>query len=455
MGTQGVTLPLPPTPLLTHCAGEPFVFALDGGDERSWGSGLALVGFRPRATLHVTASGTATVRTMERELRWSGDPFALLDRFRAEFGPTDDLSPAASGGILVALSYELRHCIERLPQRTRTTAALPVLYAAAYDWLLSYSYAEQRYTLSSASYSNTELRSLAQHIEVLSRQAVQTPLVPHRLCAVPDWQQEEYEAAVRVALDYIGAGDVYQVNLAQRLTVAGGYPPPCLFAALQQINAVPFAAYVDAGDVTLVSNSPECFLTLQGQTLSTFPIKGTRPRGPSAAADRALVHALMEDPKERAEHVMIVDLERNDLGRVCRTGSVRVEEFARVCTFPTLHHMVSTVRGALQPACGLTAVLRALFPGGSITGAPKIRAMEIIDELEPMRRDFYTGAIGFIAANGDAVFNLAIRTATVTREQMTYCAGGGIVADSVPEREYAETLLKARPFLTALMPPPP
>jgi len=270
---------------------------------------------------------------------------------------------------------------------------------------------------------------------------------------VSDFGKDRYLSAVRAVLDYIAAGDVYQVNLAQRFVVTDPPAPAALFATIQRRHPVPFAAYVDGGDFILVSNSPECFLAQRADKLATFPIKGTRRRGHDPFADEQLARELQDNAKERAEHLMIVDVERNDLGRVCRTGSVRVEEFARIQTFPTLHHLVSKVSGQLRPQVTLAEVLRATFPGGSITGAPKIRAMEIIDEIEPVSRSFYTGAIGFIDLDGDAVFNLAIRTAVATRQKLTYHAGGGIVADSVPIREYEETLLKAQPFFAALARP--
>jgi para-aminobenzoate synthetase component 1 len=260
----------------------------------------------------------------------------------------------------------------------------------------------------------------------------------------------DYRAAVRRALAYIAAGDVYQVNLAQRFSMLDVPPPATVFARLQRQHPMPFAAYVDGGDFVLVSNSPECFLTRRGAQVATFPIKGTRPRGDGAAADAALRAELRTSAKEQAEHVMIVDLERNDLGRVCQTGTVTVPELAAARTFPSVHHLVSEVRGELRPGTTLDQLLRATFPGGSITGAPKIRAMEIIDELEPVARGFYTGAVGFVAASGDLVLNLAIRTGVATADGFTYHAGGGIVADSDPEREYEETLVKSRAFLAAL-----
>jgi anthranilate/para-aminobenzoate synthase component I len=248
------------------------------------------------------------------------------------------------------------------------------------------------------------------------------------------------------AREYIAEGDIYQVNLAQRFIAADFAPDGAgLFAAWRQAYPMPFAAYVDGGDWTAVSNSPECFLTIDGRDVATFPIKGTRNRE-SAAAGRALD----DDPKERAEHVMIVDLERNDLGRVCEAGSVEVAAFARVQSYPLLEHMVSEVRGRLRPNVTLSQLFQATFPGGSITGAPKIRAMEIIDELEPCARGLYTGAIGWSDLRGASRFNLAIRTAVLNQEGLSYHAGGGIVADSDPEREYDETLLKSEALFRAL-----
>ena len=448
MATQELELPVAPSELVSRCASEPFVCALDGGDARSWGIGRALLGFGPRATLCVSASGDALMRDGHAH-RWHGDPFELLDRFCAVAADAGAPEPFG-GGVVAALSYGLRHWVERLPARAHEDVGLPVLHAAAYDWLLSYSYVDRRYQLASAHRSPAELREMAARLAALAAQPAPNGSVRRPPRASPDVSEAEYLTMVHAALDYIAAGDIYQVNLARRFSVTHPPAPATLFATLQSQHPMPFGAYVDGGDFVLVSNSPECFLTLDGDGLATFPIKGTRPRGADAPADRALAAQLAIDPKERAEHVMIVDLERNDLGRVCRTGTVRVDEFAHVHSFPSLHHLVSKVSGRLRPGTRLADVLRATFPGGSITGAPKIRAMEIIDELEPGCRGFYTGAIGFIGCDGRAVFNLAIRTAVATPGKFTYHAGGGIVADSVPAREYDETLLKAQAFLAAL-----
>jgi para-aminobenzoate synthetase component 1 len=263
--------------------------------------------------------------------------------------------------------------------------------------------------------------------------------------------------AVARALEYIRAGDIYQVNLARRLgcpflAPPGEAPAGSLFLRLERTAPAPHAFWMADGEtgMALVGNSPERFLrrSIDG-VVETSPIKGTRPRDTAAAPDRN-AEGLASSAKDRAEHVMIVDLERNDLGRVCRTGSVEVAELCRMLTLPTVHHLESTVRGRLRPAVGLADLLRATFPGGSITGAPKIRAMEIIEELEPARRGPYTGATGWLGAAGDLDLAVAIRTALVRDGRLTLWVGGGIVADSTPAGELAETWDKAQAFSRVL-----
>jgi para-aminobenzoate synthetase component I len=253
---------------------------------------------------------------------------------------------------------------------------------------------------------------------------------------------------VRRILDYLQAGDAYQVNLSRPLiAVCGAGDPSFIAAALRARTPAPHAAFIAAvdGRGALIGNSPERFLSLDlAGVVETRPIKGTRPRGRTPQSDRAAAAELVASEKDRAEHVMIVDLERNDLGRVCRTGSVEVVSLARAIALPTVHHLVSTVRGALRPGVGLGALLAATFPGGSVTGAPKRRAMQIIDELEPTPRDVYTGATGWLGAAGDLDLAIAIRTAVVRDGRLRVSVGGGIVVDSTPEAELEETEVKAR-----------
>ncbi|MEE9284156.1 MAG: aminodeoxychorismate synthase component I, partial [Dehalococcoidia bacterium] len=240
------------------------------------------------------------------------------------------------------------------------------------------------------------------------------------------------------------------VNLSQRFSALWTGGPWELYRRLRSVNPAPFAAFLDFGRVAVLSASPERFLQRQGDLIETRPIKGTRPRGGTPEEDRSLGQELATSAKDRAEHIMIVDLERSDLGRVAQTGTVTVDELMALESYATVHHLTSTVRGRLRPDRTLADLLRATFPGGSITGAPKIRAMEIIDELEPVRRGVYTGAIGYFSATGDLDLSIAIRTLVLNDGVAHFQVGGGIVYDSDPEAEYRETLDKGRALFQAL-----
>jgi para-aminobenzoate synthetase component 1 len=259
-----------------------------------------------------------------------------------------------------------------------------------------------------------------------------------------------YLAAVRRAKDYIAAGDIYQVNLSQRLSAPLATPPMSLYARLTGQNPAPFSGYFETPDAAVVCCSPERFLQVRSGEVETRPIKGTRPRGATPDEDARLAAELLASEKDRAENVMIVDLERNDLGRVCEFGSVHVPELFALESYATVHHLVSTVRGRLRPGAAALDCLRASFPGGSITGAPKVRSMEIIEEIEPTRRGIYTGAIGYLCFSGDMDVNIVIRTLVVKGQTAYFQVGGAIVADSDPQAEYEETLDKARALARGL-----
>jgi len=256
--------------------------------------------------------------------------------------------------------------------------------------------------------------------------------------------------SVRQALEYIRLGHIYQVNLAQRWSHPFAGDPWQLFATLSGISPAPFAGYQRWEDGAIISSSPEQFLRLSGRSITTRPIKGTRPRSTDPDEDARLSYELQTSEKERAELVMITDLLRNDLGRVCEFGSVRVPDLLRLERFSHVQHLVSTVTGELRADVQHVEALAASFPGGSITGAPKVRALQIIDELEPISRGPYTGSLGYIGFNRESQLNILIRTALVCRGQVHYHAGAGIVADSDPDAEYEETLLKARAFFETL-----
>jgi anthranilate synthase component I len=263
-----------------------------------------------------------------------------------------------------------------------------------------------------------------------------------------------YLGRVVAAQEYIRAGDIYQANLSRswRAQLPEEYPAAALYQRLRASNPAPFAAFAQFGALRILSSSPERLLRIQGQRLDTRPIAGTYPRGKNADEDRALAEALVKHPKERAEHIMLIDLARNDLGRVCTGGSVRVDEYMAVETYAHVHHIVSNVTGELREGVSPIEALRAAFPGGTITGCPKVRCMQIIAELENAPRGPYTGSLGYLNHDGSGDFNILIRTMSLYGQELEIRAGAGIVADSNPERELQETRTKARGMLLALAP---
>ncbi len=270
----------------------------------------------------------------------------------------------------------------------------------------------------------------------------------------PGWRanqsRAEFEERVARAQDYIAAGDIYQVNLAQKLSTRFTGNPYRLFEHLLARSPAPGGAFLDFGDTRVLSASPELFLRIRGRHITTRPIKGTRPRSRDPVRDEQLAFELLTDPKELAELVMITDLERNDLGQICEYGSVTVTQLVQLERFPQVFHLVSTIEGMLRPGVDALGAVRACIPGGSISGAPKRRACEIIAELEPCPRGIYTGIIGYFDDNGDAAFSIAIRTMVLEGENLHFSVGSGITAGSVPAREYEETLHKAAGLEMAL-----
>jgi para-aminobenzoate synthetase component 1 len=265
--------------------------------------------------------------------------------------------------------------------------------------------------------------------------------------------RERYLASVTEVQELIARGDIYQANLTQRFEVPMQASAADAYCRLRERARAPYSALMRFGEVTVLSASPECFLSYDSATrrVQTRPIKGTRPRSPDPAEDQRLAQELLSSEKDRAENVMIVDVHRNDLGRVCIPGSVRVPQLLGLESHPTVHHLVSAVEGTLRPGLNAADLLRATFPAGSITGAPKIRAMQVLTDLEPVRRGIYTGALGILHFNGSLELSVAIRTLVARDGRVTLGAGGGIVADSQPSHEYEECLLKARALLEAVV----
>jgi para-aminobenzoate synthetase component 1 len=265
-----------------------------------------------------------------------------------------------------------------------------------------------------------------------------------------NFSKQEYLRAVKRAKDYIRKGDIYQVNLSQRFNTKTSLSSFEIYRRLRLLSPTCFSAYLDCGDFQIISSSPERFLRLDGEAVYTQPMKGTRPRSPNKAKDRYLKKQLYYSPKDKAELMMIVDLQRNDLGRVCSYGTVRVDTLREIQTYKTVFQTTATIKGTLHKDNDRFDLLRAAFPGGSITGCPKIRAMQIIEELEPHRRNIYTGSLGYLSFSGQMDLNILIRTMLKKGSHVYFGAGGGIVADSNPEAEYEETLVKAKAMIKAL-----
>jgi para-aminobenzoate synthetase component 1 len=396
------------------------------------------------------------LRTRGRRLEWrrdgrwtaeTGSPFealrSVLSSGRRE-RPRGCPIPFIGGGIGY-LSYDLCHFVERLPSSAEDDLGLPELYFGFYDRALVYDHGQGRWWLSLGRPGPRGADERAVRA-ALESEPVKAGAPEPGAAVRSNFTRGDYERAIARAIEYIGAGDIFQVNLSQRFAAPWRAGAAALYARLRALNPAPFAAYLGFEGAAVASSSPERFLQVEGRHVETRPIKGTRPRGATEQEDRALAEELLASEKDRAELTMIVDLERNDLGRVCRYGSVRVPERLVLEGYETVYHLVATVVGDLHGGRDMVDLLRATFPGGSITGAPKVRAMEIIDELEPTRRSVYTGSVGYIGFDGRADLNIAIRTVILRGETAYYQAGGGIVADSRPALEYEETLHKARAF---------
>jgi para-aminobenzoate synthetase component I len=392
------------------------------------------------------------------------NPFKELGRLIDHYSDSiPSAFPLSGGGAVGYFSYDLGRLIEKLPDRTADDLHLPECRFAFYDGGVVLDHLQNKAYLVS---TGLPLYGEAAHQRAKERLDYWRRLLTASLKKQPVWAERQERArgknlqanftrdgycrAVRSTLDYIAAGDIYQVNISQRFTAQLLTEPWDLYRRLRFLNPAPFAAFLRFPEVTVASSSPERFILVENDYVETRPIKGTRPRGRTLAEDAALKKELIGSEKDRAELLMIVDLERNDLGRVCLTGTVETPELYCLETYATVYHLVATVTGRLPGNKNVFDLLPAVFPGGSITGAPKIRSMEIIEELESVRRGIYTGSLGYIDFSGRADLNIVIRTFVLKGKQAYFQVGGGIVADSQPELEYQETLDKARALLGAL-----
>ena len=365
--------------------------------------------------------------------RWPGD-------LRLPFG----------AGLVGYLAYDYGRQLESLPCLARHDIALPDLSFGLYDWSVVSDHQLQRCWL----VCHPQVPSAREQALLRQLDSNAAPRQAFSLCepfAAEQGKAQYAEAFARVQ-DYIHAGDCYQINLAQRFSSRYQGDPLSAYCALRERSPTPFSAYLEMAGGTLLSLSPERFIEVQNGRVETRPIKGTRPRGSSPQQDQALAEELQRCEKDRAENLMIVDLLRNDLGRSCEPGSIRVPELFSLESYPNVHHLVSSITGRLRSDSDTIDLLMRACPGGSITGAPKIRAMQIIEELEPVRRSLYCGSVGYLGCEGQMDFNIAIRS-LVCHEGSIYCwGGGGVVADSELDAEYQETLTKVGNLLDALQP---
>lgn len=406
---------------------------------------------------------------------YGADPFRELRAAQQSYAtlPQPDLPPF-QGGVAGFLAYELGGCWERVPPARCDDFGLPVLSAGVYDWVLSWDHVQQRAWIVSQGYPEREpvrrRERAAERAAAVRRQLEQPPAQVFTAAApprarehlAPQWaaddrrdlwsnfSREGYLRAVQRVIEYIRAGDIFQANLSQRLLTPARTDAVSLYERLRTVNAAPFAGLLLRDDWAILSASPERFLQVTGDYVTTRPIKGTRRRAATPEADLFTKDELRESAKDQAENVMIVDLLRNDLSRVCRPGTVRVPQLCGVETYATVQHLVSEVCGRLEPGRSAWDLLQAALPGGSITGAPKVRAMEIIAELEPTVRGPYTGSLFYVGFDGRSDSNLLIRTFVMRSGWLQCGVGGGVVAQSDPLAEYAETWHKAAGMLRAL-----
>ncbi len=434
------------TALFEGLADRPWAVFLDSGRPFIQQGRYDILAADPETVL-VTYGGVTEIRNRQGTERSQEDPFALAARF---------LEPASvgelpfAGGAMGYFAYDLARRLETLPAIAHNAEDIPDMALGLYDWAVVNDHLRRRTYLVGQGRDPLTRKRWGKLTRFFTDPPQRDPPKPFRVIGEvlsnldPGGYAERFQRAQR----YIHQGDCYQVNLAQRFAAPATGDAWTAYRALRHLSPTPFAAYLHIPGVQVLSASPERFLQLANERVETRPIKGTRPRSSDPKRDKHLAAELAASPKDHAENVMIVDLLRNDLSKTC--SEIRVPELFAVESYATVHHLVSTVTGRLRPGCTAPDVLRGCFPGGSITGAPKVRAMEIIEELEPYRRGIYCGAIGYIGYNGTMDTNIAIRTLVYSGGSLRFWAGGGIVADSERQAEYQETFDKAKAMLSLI-----
>jgi para-aminobenzoate synthetase component 1 len=434
--------------LFTPLASEPWAVFLDSAYPHSRQGRYDIIAAQPICTLE-THGAITHITTKGETLQSSEDPFALLQSQLAAFS----LSRAESvdlpfvGGAIGYFGYDLARRLEKLPAIAHDAERIAQMSIGIYLWAVVVDHHAQQSYLVAQSISDELWQQLIVQFSELAQPVASEPFAV--ISAVQaNMTISAYQQAFERIKYYLTEGDCYQVNLTQRFEARCSGEPWTAYQSLRQINAAPFSSYLNFPTVQILSSSPERFLKLHDGRVETKPIKGTRPRKATAEDDLAQQHLLQNSLKDRAENVMIVDLLRNDLSKTCSV--VKVPELFAIESYTTVHHLVSTVTGDLHQHETALTLLKSCFPGGSITGAPKIRAMQIIEELEPHRRGVYCGSVAYISFDGSMDSNIAIRTLVHSHGTIRFWAGGGIVHDSVMEEEYQECFDKAAAMLTVL-----
>ncbi|SKC15929.1 aminodeoxychorismate synthase, subunit I [Lysinibacillus sp. AC-3] len=422
--------------------------------ESGRGGNFTIAAWNPLATAQSVENGLLIKWRNGETENLNGEPLDLLEKLVEKYHVSYNAElPVFQGGAIGFVAYDYARKIEVLPNTAIDDLHVPDIYFYMFDCWAVHDVKTNNVTLMKLADCNVNLEEWANVWQGAAQEGLLTrkfekasaiEIVNDESELLVSFAGTAFEEAVCKIQTYIAQGDVFQVNLSVRQSKKLNATAMDVYEALRAFNPSPYMAYIEAPDFAVVSGSPELLVKRHGNELSTRPIAGTRPRGKSEAEDLALAQELIDNDKERAEHVMLVDLERNDLGRVSTYGTVEVDEFMVIERYSHVMHIVSNVRGEIAEGKTNADVIRAMFPGGTITGAPKIRTMQIIEELEPVRRGLYTGSIGWLGYTGDMEFNIVIRTAFVKDGVAHIQAGAGIVIDSVPEREYQESLNKAK-----------
>ncbi len=448
----------PPSQSFAALAALPYSLLLDSADNTHKDGRYSFICAFPLETLEVE-NGRMTITNREQQTTLECDPFELIQKRMSDWnigGETLPNLPPFQGGAAGLFGYDLGRMLEELPDDAQKIPNMPDMAIGIYDqviafdhksnksWIITHAQNEERAALKRAFLLNAIEKGLP---SALSNAPQNSPsYTGTELHWEADFTKDEYKASIERVIQYIHEGDIFQANLAQRFEAAlpHNFSAYAHYKHMREINPAPMASFMNLGDIKISSTSPERFLSVKDQQVITRPIKGTRPRVKDKYIDQLYRNALENSEKDRAENVMIVDLLRNDLSKTCLPESVHVKDLCAFESFPSVHHLVSTITGTLKKDKSPTDLLRGCFPGGSITGAPKIRAMEIIEELEPVRRGPYCGSIGYIGFDGTMDSNILIRTLVYQNNTVSLSVGGGITISSKPEDEYQETLDKAR-----------